>query len=253
MRVRILGCSGGIGGGHHTTSVLINGRALIDAGTGVTTLSAAEIAPIKDVLLTHSHLDHIVTLPFLVDQDQEMNGGSMRVHCLAETARAIRDHLLNGEIWPDVENIQIKGRQWLIFNEVAPFGEFEAAGGRFTLLPVAHAVPTAAFALRGEKAEMVYVADMIDAPPAFWEWIQNRPNLRYLVIEAAFPDRMRKLAEVSHHLTPAMLAALLRKVPSEVAVYAAHLKPSYAEEIIGELAAQSRRVIPLAVGQEFEL
>jgi cAMP phosphodiesterase len=207
------------------------------------------------VLLTHSHLDHIATLPFLVDQDQEMNGGSMNVHCLPQTAAALREHLLNGKIWPDLEAITIKNRPWLVIHEVAPFAAFRAAEREFTALPVEHAVPTAAFALHGEQCEMVYVADMFDAPPAFWEWLQNRPKLRYLIIEAAFPNRMRALAEVSKHLTPETLAERLQKIPDRVAVFAGHLKPSYAAEISRELAAASfpRRVTPLVNGQEFDL
>ena len=46
MQIRILGCSGGIGPGLRTTSLLVDGTLLIDAGTGVGDLPAAELAAI---------------------------------------------------------------------------------------------------------------------------------------------------------------------------------------------------------------
>ncbi|MBI1991107.1 MAG: 3',5'-cyclic-nucleotide phosphodiesterase, partial [Betaproteobacteria bacterium] len=43
MRLRILGCSGGIGRGLRTTSMLLDHDILIDAGTGVGDLSIDEL------------------------------------------------------------------------------------------------------------------------------------------------------------------------------------------------------------------
>ena len=54
MRLRVLGCSGGIGGRHlRTTSFLVDGDVLIDAGSGVGDLSLAELTHIDHVLVTH--------------------------------------------------------------------------------------------------------------------------------------------------------------------------------------------------------
>ena len=63
MQLRILGCSGSISRGSHTTSMLVDDDVLIDAGTGVGELTLEEMMPIKHVFLTHSHLDHLASLP----------------------------------------------------------------------------------------------------------------------------------------------------------------------------------------------
>ena len=48
MKLRILGCSGGIGGRHlRTTSFLLDHDILIDAGTAAADLSIAELAAIE--------------------------------------------------------------------------------------------------------------------------------------------------------------------------------------------------------------
>ena len=67
MKLRVLGCSGGIGQNLRTSSFLIDKDILLDAGTGVGDLSLDEMRHIRHVFLTHSHMDHICTIPLLVD------------------------------------------------------------------------------------------------------------------------------------------------------------------------------------------
>ena len=67
MRLKILGCSGGIGGDLRTTSMLLDHDILIDAGTGVGDLTMSELAAIDYVFVTHSHVDHVAAIPLLVD------------------------------------------------------------------------------------------------------------------------------------------------------------------------------------------
>ena len=67
MRIRVLGCSGGIGGSLRTTSLLVDDDVLIDAGTGVGDLPLASLARIDHIFVSHSHLDHVASIPFLVE------------------------------------------------------------------------------------------------------------------------------------------------------------------------------------------
>src|SRR5690606_41267950 len=68
MKLRVLGCSGGIGGRHlRTTSFLLDSDVLIDAGTGVGDLTTAELSQIDHVFITHSHLDHVTPIPSPAD------------------------------------------------------------------------------------------------------------------------------------------------------------------------------------------
>ncbi|MFD2272138.1 MBL fold metallo-hydrolase [Undibacterium arcticum] len=47
--------------------MLLDDDVLIDAGTGVGDLTLDEMVRIDHVFVTHSHLDHICSIPFLVD------------------------------------------------------------------------------------------------------------------------------------------------------------------------------------------
>ena len=79
MKLKVLGCSGSIGGQQQrTTSLLVDDDMLIDAGTGVGDLEIAQLAKIDHVFLTHSHLDHIACLPFIPDTVGELRHRSAR-------------------------------------------------------------------------------------------------------------------------------------------------------------------------------
>ena len=67
MQVRVLGCSGGICQGVATTSFLIDKDILVDCGTGVSELTLEEMRNIRHIFITHSHLDHIASIPLLAD------------------------------------------------------------------------------------------------------------------------------------------------------------------------------------------
>jgi len=84
MKVRILGCSGGIGGQLRTTSMLLDNDILIDAGTGVGNLSFNQLTRINHVFVTHSHLDHVSHIPFLVDTVGWMRNKPITVHATLE-------------------------------------------------------------------------------------------------------------------------------------------------------------------------
>jgi len=108
MQIRVLGCSGGIGGNLRTTSMLLDHDVLIDAGTGVGDLSLTELLKIDHVFLTHSHLDHVTSLTFLVDTVGPMRDTPITVHCTEPTHRILQDHIFNWKVWPDFTQIPSK-------------------------------------------------------------------------------------------------------------------------------------------------
>jgi 3',5'-cyclic-nucleotide phosphodiesterase len=115
MKLRVLGCSGGIGARARTTSFLVDADILLDAGTGVEDLSVDELAAIDHVFVTHSHLDHICALPLLVDSVGGLRERPITVHALPETIEALRTHIFNWVIWPDFTEIPHFDRPWMRF------------------------------------------------------------------------------------------------------------------------------------------
>src|SRR5689334_15307447 len=105
MRVQILGASGGIGGPARTTSLLVDNDILIDAGTGLGELSLAQMQGVDHVFLTHSHLDHVACLPFMMDSVGAVRGKPITVHAQEVTLQGLQAHLFNGVLWPDFARI----------------------------------------------------------------------------------------------------------------------------------------------------
>jgi ribonuclease BN (tRNA processing enzyme) len=238
MQIRVLGCSGAICAGRRTTSFLLDDDVLIDAGSGVGDLALDELARIDHVLLSHSHHDHVLGVPLLADSVLCLRAGRppIRVHALPHTLAALRDHVFNGVIWPDFTRLPSSAAPILEFNEVAHSERLDLGRGRMVeVLPAVHTVPAAGFAVHAEGGAWVFTGDT--APnPALWQRLREL-RVAHLVIETAFPDRERRLAQVSQHLHPSALGAELAQLGQPTQVHVTHVKPSDLELVMSEVGS----------------
>jgi ribonuclease BN (tRNA processing enzyme) len=254
MKLRVLGCSGGIGGRHlRTTSLLLEDSVLIDAGTGVGDLSLAELARIDHVFVTHSHLDHVTSIPFLVDTVCTIRSAPITVHATAATIAILREHLFNDLVWPDFNRIPSREAPYLRYQEIALGKASAAAGCQITPLPAVHTVPAVGFLLDSGRASVVFTGDT-GPNAALWQAVNRIGNLKALIIETAFSNGERDLAERSKHLCPSMLAAELANLEGRPEVWITHLKPGEIELTMQEVeqAAGAFRPRMLQNGQTIE-
>ncbi len=235
MKVRILGCSGGIGGRHlRTTSLLVDHDILIDAGTGVADLSLAEMARIDHVFITHSHLDHIASLPLMIDSVADMRDTPVTVYATDATLEILRNHIFNWAIWPDFSEISIHKAAVMQYKTIC-LGQKTRLGERtITAVPAEHTVPAVGYHLDSGAASLVFTGDTT-VNDAFWPVLNAIANLRYLIIETAFSNQEKSLAIKSKHLCPSMLGEELAKLACDAKIYISHLKPGQIELIMGEI------------------
>ena len=234
MRVKVLGCSGGIGGALRTTSFLVDDDILIDAGTGVGDLSIEQLVAIDHVFITHSHLDHIACLPFLLDTVMGMRPHPVTVYAIADTLKILREHIFNWKIWPDFNVIPDAAQPFLEYKEIKLGMAVELAGRNITALPANHVVPAVGYRLDSGSASLVFSGDTTVCE-AFWQRVNRMENLKYLVIETAFSNAEIELARVSKHLCPSMLKEELDKMMQTAEIYITHLKPGEGEVIMQEI------------------
>ena len=254
MKLRVLGCSGGIGGRHlRTTSLLVDHDVLIDAGTGLGDLSLAELAQIDHVFVTHSHLDHVASIPFLVDTVGAMRSQPITVHATRPTVEILRNHLFNWSIWPDFTEIPSTEAPFLRYAEISIGQTLSLAGREVTPLPAVHTVPAVGYHLNSGRGSLVFSGDT-GANDALWKIVNEIDNLKYLIIETAFCNKERYLAEVSKHLCPDMLATELAKLDRSAEIWITHLKPGEIELTMQEIEECAGRWKPrmLQNGQMFE-
>ncbi|MEW5708275.1 3',5'-cyclic-nucleotide phosphodiesterase [Pelomicrobium sp. G1] len=238
MRLRILGCSGGIGGRLRTTSMLLDENILIDAGTGVGDLSLEELKKIDHVFVTHSHLDHVAYIPFLVDTVGWMRSDPVTVHATPATLEILKEHLFNWKIWPDFSCIPDPDIPYMRYGHLEVGETVDLNGRKITPLPAHHVVPAVGFRLESRSASLIFSGDTT-TNDALWEWVNRTRNLRYLIIETAFGDGERDLAIASKHLCPSLLREELKKIELEVKpeIYITHLKPGESDSILEEIEA----------------
>ncbi|MFA5083335.1 MAG: 3',5'-cyclic-nucleotide phosphodiesterase, partial [Hydrogenophilaceae bacterium] len=147
MKVRVLGCSGGIGGGRHTTSFLIDDDILLDAGTGVTRLGLDEMARIKHLFITHAHLDHILTLPPLLDSVGIDRAEALQVHAIPEVIESLKAHIFNWKIWPDFTHVPTPEQPFMSYVPLMVGQTINLAGREITAIPANHGRPAIGYRL----------------------------------------------------------------------------------------------------------
>ncbi|MBC5763648.1 3',5'-cyclic-nucleotide phosphodiesterase [Ramlibacter albus] len=263
MKVRVLGCSGAIAKECRTTSFLIDGDVLIDAGTGVGDLTLEEMMRIKHVLLTHSHLDHVAALPLMVDSIASMLTEPVKIHALPGTLAAIKAHVFNNVIWPDFSRIPTPEAPFVSFHEIHVGQVLDINGKKIEVLPAVHTVPACGYAVDVTHGAWVFTGDT-ERNPAFWRRL-NQLDVAALVIETAFSNREKDLARRSLHLSPHALAEELDMIDKgkRFPIFITHTKPAETELIMTEIQKfdQTQPFGPnvvhdirwLRAGQEFEL
>jgi len=234
MKLRVLGCSGGIGGNLRTTSFLLDHDVLIDAGTGVGELSLSELSMIDHVFVSHSHLDHITSIPFMVDSAGFMRNKPLTVYATEETLKILKKHIFNWEVWPDFTEIPNVNEPYMRYQSLELGKAVMLNGREVTPLPANHVVPAVGFMLDSGNGSLVFSGDTT-TNPAFWEVVNKISNLRYVILETAFSNSEKKLAEVSKHLCPSMAAAELANLRIDAEVFITHLKPGELELTMREI------------------
>jgi ribonuclease BN (tRNA processing enzyme) len=235
MRLRVLGCSGGIGGRHlRTTSFLVDSDILLDAGTGVGDLSLAELSLVDHIFITHSHLDHVTSIPFVVDTVGGMRARPIVVYATRATIEIMKSHLFNWAIWPDFSEIPSPEAPFMRYQEIEVGRTITIAGREITPLPANHTVPAVGYHLDSGKSSLVFTGDT-GPNNNLWKAVNRIRNLRYLIVETAFSNKERQLAVVSKHLCPETLADELAKLERSAEIYVTHLKPGEIELTMQEI------------------
>lgn len=255
MQIKILGCSGGIGAGLRTTAILIDGKVLIDTGTGVGDLTLDQMREIDCVFLTHSHLDHTCGLPLLIDTVFEsLLENQLEVYARPETIEAIKKHIFNWILWPDFSALPNAEAPVMRYQAMLPGSKQVVDDLEFTLIEMNHTVPGAGFIVRKGDKYFAFSGDT-STNDNFWNAVNALPKLDLLVVETAFANRNEELAWLARHYCPKTLAHDLRKLKHDPQIWITHLKPGAELDIFEEIEQEvtTWRVRRLVGGEEFNL
>ena len=250
MRIRILGCSGGIGAGSRTSAMLIDNDVLIDAGTGIGDLELADLDSIRHVFLTHAHLDHVAGLPMLVDRVFDENFETpLTVYAREETLRAIQEHLFNGVIWPDFAKLPSVANPMLRYKVCSPGDTIQIEERDFYAVDVMHSVPSLGYTVQNSGGAFAVSGDT-KSNETLWPVLNACDDLRVLVIEVSFPDEMERLASDSGHYCPRTLTRDLERLRHSPEIWLTGMKPGEEAAILEQVtnAAPERNIRMLSRG-----
>jgi ribonuclease BN (tRNA processing enzyme) len=233
MRLQILGSAGAEFPNFRPPAFLIDGHLLLDAGTIGSVLSEEEQWKIKDIFITHSHLDHIRSIPALADNIIMKNlKHSVTVHSTTDVISALRDHIFNGVIWPDFTKLPSSENPVITYATVEPYKECVVKGYSIQTIPVNHTVPAVGFKVTSGGKTLVYTGDT-GPTEDIWKFCSG---VDALIVEVSFPNNMESLAQITKHLTSSMLIEELAKIdvlPGHILI--THPKPQYYDIIRSEI------------------
>jgi len=236
MQVKILGCSGGIGGDElQTTSILINENTIIDAGTGLVSLTLEQLTRINSIFITHAHMDHIASCPMLIDSTAELRTEPLVLYALSDTIDSIRKHIFNWEIWPDFSEINVKEFKSLKFCKVEVGDEFEIPGaGKIIVGPAKHQIQGCSYLLIGKHDKLFFSGDT-SYDKSIIEFINHHKTINHIIIECAFSKKDQELAKLSNHLDAQSVTQMIKEFDCKSKIYITHLKPSQRDLIMDEI------------------
>ena len=236
MEIKVLGCSGAESPGHRPPSLLLSDKIIFDTGSLTNILDMEGQLKIKYIFITHSHLDHILGIPFLADNlIFRKKRHRVNIFSTPPVIKVIRKSLLDGSIWPDFTVIPNSHEGILNLLELKPGQSIEIDDLSVTPYLVHHSVPATGYLVEDKKKRRFFYTG--DTGPTDSTWLNLRGiQIHSLLIEVSFPSRMEDIALRTGHLTPRLLKKELLKIkPHPERIFIIHIKPPYSKTVTAEL------------------
>ncbi len=230
------------------------GPLAIDAGSLGLVGEPVDMARVREVILTHAHIDHIATLPMWIEALLSQDRAPVAVHGTQDTIEQLRKHFFNGVIFPDFEQLAEKdGRQLMEYRLVPEDRAFGLAGFSLEAIRAEHPIETHGYFVDDGVTEVLFASDS-GPSERLWQACEGRERLKAVFLETSFPDFMEDIAESAGHLTPGLLAEELKRAPEQVQVFITHMKPAYRDGITRSIQALNDPRVHLVIpGQELEI
>lgn len=250
MRLKVLGPHGGELPGCKSTCFLVDDRLALDAGALTSMLELPDLAKVDDVLLTHSHFDHVKDLPMMSDVVVGHRASPVTIHSNTECIATLKKNLFNGVLWPDFTAIPSKKNPVFKLRAFKPGAKVKVGAYDVKSVLVSHPVESCGYVISDGQATMAISGDT-GPTEQLWKVLNKTSDLKLLLLECSFPNELQALADLSGHFTPQTLERELDKFDRrgcEVLLY--HLKPAFVRQL--ERQVRHLPVHVAALGEEFE-
>ncbi len=221
----------------HLSCFVVDDRIAIDAGSLAMSTKQIQKKQIRDVILTHAHIDHIAGLPLFIDDLFASIKKPVEIYATKEVIEVLKRDVFNWDVYPDFASLENDTGAVLRYCPFEPNSEFNVEHLQVKAIGVNHKVPAVGFVVSDGDSKFAFSGDTSEMN-GFWNVVNEEDNLNALFIECAFPNRLNELARVSHHLTPSRLKTELFKFSDpDCPIFGINIKPAYYQEVLDELMA----------------
>lgn len=236
MKIHVLGCAGAEMPNHNMAGFLVDHTLLLDAGTIGLALDFNEQMAIRDIFITHSHLDHVKAIPFFADNIVIKNAcREVSLYSTGEIIDILKKNLFNDLVWPDFSLIPTCEKPVIKFVPLEEEKPVELEKHRVTAYKVHHTTPAVGFLVESREGKRIVYTGDTGPTDAIWKACEEH-TLDAVIIEVSLPNRMTDVALKSGHLTPQLLEGeILKMKKTPLRFLVSHVKPYYMEEIVQEL------------------
>lgn len=237
MRVQLIGSSLGNGEPRQfLMSYIVDDVIALDAGCVGFVAPVDVQRRIKHVFLSHSHLDHTVSLPVFLDNVYTPGPECPTVYGNDSVLECLQTNLFNDRVWPDFVRLSTAETPFLKLQRIEANQPWETDGYRITPVPLDHVVPTLGFVVEAGGISVAFISDTWPTAE-IWNRLNATPNLKAVFLEASFPNSMLWLAERAKHLTPELFREVVGQFTGDIRIIAVHIKAAYHEQVVAELKA----------------
>jgi cAMP phosphodiesterase len=232
--------------------MVVDDTVAFDAGSLAIGCCDKQRATIRDIVISHAHLDHVAGLPLFIDDLFSTLTEPVRVHASADVISILEEHIFNWSIYPRFSELENEFGPVMKYETFEPGREF--AVGKYSVLPVEvnHRVQSCGFIISDGSTTIAATGDTAPTD-VFWQTVNGLDSLNAVLVECAFPDELAELAAISHHLTPRGLAGEIRKLDrTDCAILVSNIKPVHRERTVSQIGALGiDRLEILEIGRKY--
>jgi ribonuclease BN (tRNA processing enzyme) len=238
VKITLIPSTAGDPGGQYQflSSCLLNDTIALDAGCLGFAHPPEQQARVRHVLLSHTHLDHLASLPIFLENVYQADAEGVTIHASTPVLECCQRDLFNDRIWPDFVALSRNGMPFLKLAPFEPGQTIDLEGLRITAVELNHVVPTVGYLVADAASTVAFVSDT-GPTDAVWRLANAAANLKAVFLEATFPNALAWLADVSKHLTPALFAREAAKLTRPARLIVVHIKARYRDQVVAELQA----------------
>lgn len=221
----------------HLTCIVVDDRVALDAGSLAMSCTDLQRQNIRDIVLSHVHLDHIAGLPLFIDDLFASLTTPILIHATEEMITALEDFIFNWTIYPRFAELSNSFGKVMDYRPFTIGETVDVAHLNIRPIEVNHNFPSVGMVVSDGNGSIGLTGDTAPTDD-IWDELNRTKDIAAVFVECAFPNEMSELARVSNHLTPRQLSAEIKKLKKRnVPVFVVNIKPMYRTAVIEQIEA----------------